>query len=148
MDIGEFVHSLENLPELTTTLYRIEEKLDRLLAAIPTREVICVDDICKKLQISRDSLRSRPWLLPNFGVSDFPGRKKRWDRDTWKKWSEDFPAREAAWQSLSTDKRKRIISGSTSIAHHGGSEYRVQRQISTFCADGKTIPISEDARSC
>lgn len=69
-------------------LDRIEAKLDRLLTIMDGRpRTVTVSDICKQLRMCSSSLRyDFPWLLPNFGVSQYPGIKK-WDRDVWEAWN-------------------------------------------------------------
>ena len=69
-------------------LERVEAKLDRLLTILDNRpRTVTVADICKQLRMCSSSIRyDFPWLLPNFGKSQYPGIKK-WDRDVWEDWN-------------------------------------------------------------
>lgn len=68
-------------------LLRIESKLDRLLGLLETPKTVNVSDICGFLKMNRSSVcYSHPWLLPNFGVSQYPGVRK-WDVSVWEAWN-------------------------------------------------------------
>ena len=76
----------------------LDEKVDLLLEAVNVREFLTIEDIAKKLGLSRRQLDRDPWLLPNFGKSDVPGKIRRWHRDTWRQWSAgDFDGYKDAW---------------------------------------------------
>lgn len=68
-------------------LLRVEAKLDQLLSILAVPKTVTVSDICRFLGMSSSTVRyDFPWLLPNFGVSQYPGIKK-WDQAVWEKWN-------------------------------------------------------------
>ena len=87
----------------------IEELLARIAEALPLREYITVDDICHELNCGRDYIRSRPWILPAFGIPDLDGRPRRWRLDHWWIWKADLGAREQAWIQMSDARRREIV---------------------------------------
>ena len=94
------------------SLNEIKTQLASLLASIPTREVITVAEIRTALGVGRDWLRVRPWMLPNFGVPDLPGRPRKWLIKSWEAWKAvGFESHESAWVSMSEAERARIMKG-------------------------------------
>lgn len=69
-------------------LLRVESKLDRLLALVEkSTNTVTVNDIATMLGMSESYIRySAPWLLPNNGISQYPGTK-RWDLKVYEDWS-------------------------------------------------------------
>ena len=108
MNFETLLAAINQLPEISARLDRIEYMLSRLMKAVPVREIITCTDICSELHISRDQLRSRPWILPSFGQPDFSGRTRKWFVQTWETWKQDLPAREQSWHSMSDQHRKKI----------------------------------------
>jgi hypothetical protein len=97
--------------EILKRLAIIEKLLDALLAAIPRREVITVSQIRTALGVGRDWLRVRPWALPNYGISDLPGKPRKWLIETWQAWKAvGFESHERAWLSMSEAQRHKIVS--------------------------------------
>ena len=109
MDVSAFIEHLERIIDIADQLKRVEEKLDRLVEATPVRQIVTASDICTELRVSRDQLRTRPWILPSFGQPDISGRTRKWFIQTWEKWKEDLPAREQAWHSMSDQRRNEIL---------------------------------------
>ena len=91
-------------------LMRVEAKLDMLLAQICREaKTITVSQIASELGMAESTLRySHPWLLPNFGVSQYPG-VKRWDMKVYESWkSEKTPdERKAEFLAHATAEAKR-----------------------------------------
>ena len=91
-------------------LVRIEKKIDILtekielmssLAKVP--ETVSVADIAKLNGLSRtDIAYNKPYLLPDFGKSEFPVGKKRWTIEKYHAW-EAIPLekRKAEWERRS-----------------------------------------------
>lgn len=108
MDVAVLLDSIGRLPELALRLERLEVQMSRLVEATPVRRFVDIGWICAELGCSRDWIRSRPWVLPNFGVAEVSGSPKRWKLETWREWSDELGAREQAWRSLSTAERSRL----------------------------------------
>ena len=99
----------EDLEPLLAKLACIEERIGLIERSLPVREVYTIDDICLMLGISRNQARSRPWLLPNYGISEFPGKVKKWRVATYRTWMRIAPrARELDWHEMSAPKRRNI----------------------------------------
>lgn len=83
-------------------LIRVEKKLDQLLDLLGrTPKVITVSQIAKELGLAETTLRYKfPWLLPNFGDSQYPGIK-RWDVELWHRWKTEKTADERKAEYLS-----------------------------------------------
>ena len=69
-------------------LARLESKLDKLISLLEKHpQTVTVKDICTQLRMCSSTVRYEfPWLLPNFGVSQYPGVKK-WDQSVWDSWN-------------------------------------------------------------
>lgn len=80
--------------------------VQKLVKDSKSREVISVADLCEMKGISRTQLVSRmPYLMPNNGMSDYPG-KRRWNISTLLEW-EKIPVneRKIAWEQLQRRKK-------------------------------------------
>jgi hypothetical protein len=108
MDLATVVSALERLPEIADRLERIEECVRSIEKATPIKRYVDIRWICTELGCSRDWLRTRPWVLPNFGQSEVSGSPRRWKLDTWRAWAEDLSAREQAWRAMSAVDRNRV----------------------------------------
>ena len=96
------------------SLAQIQEQLKMVIASIPVREVITVSEMRTALGVGRDWLRARPWILPNYGIPDLPGRPRKWLIETWQAWKAvGFENHERAWRSMSEARRHKIVSEAT-----------------------------------
>ncbi len=80
--------------------------VQKLVKDSKSREVVSVADLCEMKGISRTQLVSRmPYLMPNNGMSDYPG-KRRWNISTLLEW-EKIPVneRKIAWEQLQRRKK-------------------------------------------
>ncbi len=110
MDLSTLYVAICKLPGIEARLNRIEQKIDRLMKSIPVRQVVTIEDIMVELDVGRDYLRARPWMLPNFGIPDISGRQRRWLVETWTAWKKsDFDFHEQSWLGMAEDERRRII---------------------------------------
>ena len=110
MDLADFLTNFEKIAELPTRLESIETKLDRLLISLPHREYITIADICIEIGCNRGYIRTRPWILPNYGIPDLAGRPKRWRLSTWEMWlAQGLEIHRQAWISFSEEQRRRIV---------------------------------------
>lgn len=86
------------LVEISRPLYGIHEKY-----------AYTISDAARIYACHTATLRMRPWLLPNFGRSDFPGRL-RWTAATWERWYMRSEAdREHEWMGLDIRTKRRIL---------------------------------------
>jgi len=109
MEVEALLKALEKITEIAPRLDRLEKKLDSLIDATPVRQFIDTEWICAELGCSRDWIRSRPWMLPNFGNPDITGRPRRWKCITWETWKSDLKSREQAWKAMSEIERRRVV---------------------------------------
>lgn len=98
MNLGEVEGFLLEMAERQR---RIEQKVDRLLP-----EYYTVKDICERLGVSRKTVSRCPWLMCNFGVSDLPGKTKRWTPANWERWwAASVEEHRREWESMAPSLR-------------------------------------------
>lgn len=68
----------KDIDEMKALLSILQEK-----TLLPS--VVYVSDIAKVERLSITGIKKEPWLLPNFGISEYPGRA-RWSFDTYREW--------------------------------------------------------------
>lgn len=92
----------EKIEALTDEVQGLRTQLSTLLAATPAKKVRTTADICRDFGYSPNTLRTSPWLLPNFGKSDFPGKTRKWKEATYQNWfSGSMEAKRREWDRLS-----------------------------------------------
>lgn len=102
--------NLEQLEAVLSMQKKILEQQEFLLESLPIPECIDVKFICKKLKISKAKVYSSPWLMPNFGKSDYPSSTKRWKWSTWEIWHRRNEAeRRTDWLSLPVKVKEEIV---------------------------------------
>jgi len=67
-------------------LLSIQDSLQRILDVTPHRKYYTIKDICKEYKVSKRTVIASIWLQPNYGISDLPGREKKWLPETYKSW--------------------------------------------------------------
>ena len=78
----EFSKMQKELTELHALVRLLCEKLG-------TPKVVTVADICKFEQISKTQISTKEvYLLPNFGISEYPDGVRRWNVSTYLRWRE------------------------------------------------------------
>lgn len=78
-----------DMDKLMAELHNTNTMLKLLLQKTTLPKTISVADIAQMEGVSVTSLTERkPWLLPNFGKSDFSDKKRRWKFETYAAWSE------------------------------------------------------------
>lgn len=88
-----------------------EERLERIEGILPVPKNVGPEWIAQKLGISGSYLRKAKYLLPNFGVSDVPGRLL-WSLKLVATWYEvSLRDREAQWNQLPESRKKAITDG-------------------------------------
>lgn len=89
----------------------IEERLARIESVLPVPENVDVKFIAGKMAVSETYLRNHRYLLPNFGVSDVPGRLL-WGLELTKTWLETSATHhQRAWDNLTGPERSRTMRG-------------------------------------
>lgn len=86
----------------------IERRLSRLEAS-QQPQTVSIQDIADDLGVSYEWARSRPWVQPNFGKPDIPGRPKRWKHQTWAGWRDRIDEHQGRWESMTPAKRRQLI---------------------------------------
>ena len=115
----------EDLQPILECQKRLEEKLDLLIESLPAKEVYTIGDICRMLQISKNQARSRPYLLPNYGVSDYPGRIRKWRVETYRAWIQTSPTQhKQEWNIKSFRERQVIMSAISKMKEADGVQLR------------------------
>ena len=88
-----------------------EERLARIEERLPVPENVGPEWIAQKLGISGSYLRKAKYLLPNFGVSDVPGRLL-WSLRLVGSWYQtSLRDLEAQWNQLPESRKKAITQG-------------------------------------
>lgn len=73
------------------------------------RAIKTIADICREYGYSRATVERNPWLMPNWGKSDFTGTRKRWKRETYAAWfSMPVDARHRQWLNMPLKDKKKI----------------------------------------
>lgn len=95
---------------MSQRIAQIEDKIDHILATLEVPEYVGVSFLAKKLGVSEQHLRNHPWLLPDWGRSEIPGRIL-WSRKTVRIWlDEATPAeRDRQWQRLSPSEKASFL---------------------------------------
>ena len=83
-------------PILTDFRRELTAEIKAELKAEQGKAIKTVTDIMRDFGYSRRVITSTPWLMPNWGKSDFPGRTKKWQHQTY-----------LAWFAVSGDKRRK-----------------------------------------
>lgn len=66
------------------------ERLRWLCEAMPVKTVFTVRDIAKMRGTTPQSLRVKPWLMPNLGKPDYEDKPMRWNLSSILKWQEKY----------------------------------------------------------
>ncbi len=102
--------NLDQLEEIIEMQEQMIQQIQFLLDFMPVPECVNVKFICSKLKLSKAKVYSSPWLMPNFGKSDYPSATKRWKWDSWEKWqSIDEEKRRSQWLSLPARTKEEIL---------------------------------------
>jgi hypothetical protein len=76
------------------------------------KEIKTIADISREYGYSRRTVERSPWLMPNWGKSDFTGQRKRWKRETYKAWfSVPIITREREWLHMPIKEKQSITRG-------------------------------------
>jgi|APSaa5957512622_1039677.scaffolds.fasta_scaffold45793_3 hypothetical protein len=115
----------EDLQPLIANQQRMVHMLEIIAESLPTKKVYTFEDICRMLCISKNQLRARPYLLPNYGVPDYPGRIRKWRVETYHAWMETSAIqREREWSAKSTRERQTIINAIAAVKNENVAHLR------------------------
>lgn len=70
---------------LARELGEIRDLLGVVQESVLAPDVLYVKDVAKVERLSVSGVKKEPWLLPNFGISEYPGRT-RWSFKTVREW--------------------------------------------------------------
>ena len=88
----------------------IEQRIERIEKAVGVPKYVGIHYVATRYGVSESYLRARPWLQPNYGVSDVPG-KLLWHTDLVDDWTETSPAaRERFWNVMTPEQKKAVTS--------------------------------------
>lgn len=101
----------EDIKELKNLIDKQNQLLLKLMKANRMSEVVDVSDICAMKSISRTHLLNhRQYLMPNFGESEFPEGRRRWNLETYEKWDAiPIGERILMWQNKLKNERALVI---------------------------------------
>lgn len=75
----------EDYDVLAGQLDEIRGLMSVLTESVMAPDVVYVSDIAKVERLSVSGIKKEPWLLPNFGEGEYPGRA-RWSFKTYREW--------------------------------------------------------------
>lgn len=58
----------------------------RMSSSLSLPDVLYVSDLAKIEDLSVTGIKKSPWLLPDFGVSEYPEGRCRWTTETVRRW--------------------------------------------------------------
>lgn len=114
----------EDLQPVLDSQKHIEEMLALIVESLAVREVYTLEDICRKLHISKDQARTRPYLLPNYGVPDYPGRIRKWNVSTYRAWVSIPPLQHQRNWNLKSPEERQLIANASRGAVAGNIKLR------------------------
>ena len=93
------VPTVEDYKKLEETLGDLMVMVNHIGTALGVPMVVKVADVARMEGISRSQIAGKEaYLLPNFGVSQYPDGVKRWDLDTY-----------LTWRRIPVEKRKQMF---------------------------------------
>lgn len=99
----------EDFENLRTELASIKELLFKVLEYNGAPDVVNVRFVAKVENLSVSGIRKQPWLLPDYGRSEYPG-EARWRYETFVKWRNiPVSSRRTAWQRINAERIKGYI---------------------------------------
>ncbi len=109
MNVNVITH--DELDQVKDILHKISKILGSPDMYLAQKKTISVRDVATVEGVSITSIRTSEYryLLPNFGVSEYPG-KIRWNKSTYLKWSMIPPSdRQKMWNNMSKKDRANIV---------------------------------------
>lgn len=105
------VPTVEDFNALKETLDDLRMKVEHIGMALNTPLTLRVNDIARLEGISRSQIAGKEaYLLPNFGVSQYPDGVKRWDVETYSDWRRiPVEKRKAMYLEYLDNQRKKAV---------------------------------------
>jgi hypothetical protein len=98
-----------DLAAMRDELHALRAEVSTLRAAAPGRKVKTMSDIVRDHGYSRKFVTRHPWLMPNFGRSDFDGQYKRWRPETYQSWyAVPADARRTQYDRMPPNERRKL----------------------------------------
>jgi len=69
-------------------------------------DYVTIASIARDLGRSREWIRLRPWVLPNFGVPEMGRKPMKWKRATWERWKENLEEHRREWEKMTAFQRE------------------------------------------
>lgn len=99
----------ENIELLQAEVFEIKNTVLDISNRLPAPKYLYIKDISTITGYSKRFLMDNPWALPNYGLSDLPGRKKGWLRETADQYYKvPLRTRELEWLNMSDKERKSL----------------------------------------
>lgn len=76
----------EDIDALKASIADIFKCMSDMRQKLVISDVLYVSDIARIEDLSVSGIKKCPWLLPNFGKSEYPEGRVRWTTETVKKW--------------------------------------------------------------
>ena len=84
-------------------------EIAELRAQLIPQGIKTIADIMRDYSYTRKVIVGNPWLMPNFGRSDFPGRIRKWKAETYRKWYEvPMAMRQHEWGGIPLAEKNRL----------------------------------------
>lgn len=96
----------QDIEELKALIELQNQLIHRMIKSRHENETVDVKAICSMKAMSRTDLMRKPYLMPNFGESEYPGRR-RWNLSTYEEWEkEPVNSRERRWRTMVSNNLK------------------------------------------
>ena len=94
------IPTAEDYQALRDEIAEMRSLMELIANSVGAAKIVRIMDIARMEGVSRAQISGREaYLLPNFGVSEFPDGTKRWNIETYMK-----------WRKIPVDQRKRMFS--------------------------------------
>lgn len=95
----------EDYEALKAQLDEMRSALNAISAKLVMPDVLYVSDLAKIEDLSVPGIKKSPWLLPNFGESEYPGGRVRWTSKTVREWR-SIPVKDriSMWETYTANK--------------------------------------------
>jgi len=99
---------IELSEETKSQLDRIEELLRQVLDQ-GRPSYITMKEIAGELGVAYETVSRNPWMMPNYGQSEFGERPRKWRRQSWEAWKREIEDRKRDWEAASARERELML---------------------------------------
>lgn len=103
------------IDDLSEQVRQLDTRIKYLMAVLPVKKVLKVVDVARMQGITPVSIRQKPWLLPNFGDSDYEDKPARWNvqsvMDWFDKYGRDPKQAKADWEEHEREVMRKMHDG-------------------------------------